>query len=409
MFRRAFAALSVATLTAALLVVPPALAAPPTVPDHMQGYTILPPGTDTSLAHTADQVAMYAALADDPEVTVDELDDYFHSFAFGPDTIEREYMPPGRTDVTIYRDSLGVPHVYSDSDAGAAYALGYVSAEDRLWQMDVLRHAGLGRLSEFLGASTTTFDRVTRRDTYSTEQLTKMLNRLDDRFGPDGALVQEMLQAYSDGVNARVAEIDAGAITKPIEYFVQRVEPETWRPIDSLAAAILQIRAFGSGGGQEMENAAALQALQAALGNDLGRGVFDDLYYRNDPDAPTSIPDSVGAFPSQDLGPVDAKAVAIPDDPAKVVDRIRAGRRAVERTLTRYGLSSPASHFVAVDPAHSDTGNPLQWGGPQVGYSVPGPFMEIDVHSPSIDSRGMALPGPRSSRRSAAPRTERGL
>lgn len=369
-----------------------ALADPPAVADHIRGFTILPPGTDTGL-HTNDQRAAYAALVDDDAITDDELGTYFHSFQFGPQTVAEEYNPPGRTDVTIYRDALNIPSVYADSNGAAAFALGYVSAEDRLWQMDVLRHAGLGRLSELLGEDYVTFDKVTRRDTYSAGELTKMLNKLDDRFGTDGETMQLALQSYADGANAYIDQIQAGTLTKPVEYFVQRAEPVDWRAIDSLAAAILQIRSFGSSGGKEMENAAALRALQDRLGSAQGRDVFDDLFYLNDPSAPTSIPESDGTFPSQFLGPVKPKAVAIPDNPAGVLKKIAKARRITSETLERFGISSPASHFIAIDTANSTTGAPLQWGGPQVGYSIPAPFMEIEIHTPTINARGMALPG----------------
>lgn len=391
-FRRAVSLLTVPSLVLALGVGASAQAVPPPISDDIRGFTILPPGSGAGL-HAQDQVGDYAALVDDDGISDEELDDYFHAFQLEPQTIEREYSPDGREDVTVYRDALNVPHVYADSDDAASFALGYVSAEDRLWQMDLLRHAGLGRLSELLGPERTSFDKVTRRDTYSKKQLNKMLARLDDRFGAEGEIVQSAFQSYADGVNAYIDEIQDGTRTKPIEYFVQRVEVRDWQPTDSLAAAILQIRSFGSGGGQEMENAAALRGLQDRLGDATGREVFDDLYYRNDPDAPATVAEAEGVFPSQQLGDADPKAVAIPDNPQKVVAAIEAARTVTETTLERIGLGSPASHFIAVSPADSVTGNPLQWGGPQVGYTIPAPFMEVATHTPSIDSRGMALPG----------------
>jgi acyl-homoserine lactone acylase PvdQ len=85
---------------------------------------------------------MYADLIEDDAISDADLDVLFHDFQFGPATIEREYSP--RAGVTVYRDGFGIPHVYGDTDNAAAYGLGYVTAEDRLWHMDVLRHAALG-------------------------------------------------------------------------------------------------------------------------------------------------------------------------------------------------------------------------------------------------------------------------
>ena len=73
------------------------------------------------------------------------------------------FLPPTGTDLTstespeqglsILRDTFGVPHVYGDTRSAAMFGAGYVTAEDRLFEADVLRHVGRGRLSEFLGPS----------------------------------------------------------------------------------------------------------------------------------------------------------------------------------------------------------------------------------------------------------------
>lgn len=386
--RRAAIPLALSLLVSALMT--GAGAQPPDIRDEMRGFAILPPGNGGGFEHNSDQRAMYGALADDDDITEAELSDYFHDFSFTPADIKDEYQPPGRTDVTIFRDGFNIPHVFAGSDEGAAYALGYATAEDRLWHADVLRHAGLGRLSELLGDGFVTFDKTARRDGYTERQLRKILARFEN-LGELGTLFQESLAAYAAGMNARIDEVQSGAATKPIEYFGGDVEQ--WRQIDSLAAAIVQIRNFGGSGGREIENAAALRTLQGRLGKAQGRAVFNDIHYRNDPFAYPSVPESVGLFPSPELGPVNPRAVAIPDKPGKVADKIAAGRRATTRTLDRLGIRAPASNFVSIAGSKSETGAPLQWGGPQVGYNIPPPFMEIAVHSPSLSVRGMTLPG----------------
>ena len=367
-----------------------AQAAPPEVPDHLRGYSIIPPGQDV-LTHSQDQLAMYAALIDDDDVTEKELPNYFHSFGFGPGTdIEREYQPPGRTDATVYRDSFGIPHVYGDTDIGAAYALGYVAAEDRMWHMDILRHAAKGELSEILGADLNGFDKATRRDGYSTAELEKIVAKLATRFPGEGQQLSDLLDAYSDGVNARVGEIRAGTVPTPLEYLVQKVELEEWSPLDTAALAIFQLRSFGGESGEEMERAADLKRLQSRHGEEMGTRIFEALLFLNDPNAYPSIPASEGTFPSADHGAaVNAKSIAIPDDARRLARRLTSERRIPSAVQ----LAAPSSNMIAVAPSESATGNSLEWGGPQVGYSVPQFFIEIDVHSPSFDFRGPALPG----------------
>jgi acyl-homoserine lactone acylase PvdQ len=373
------------------VIVTEATAAPPDVADHLQAYSIIPPGQDGSRlfgGHVHDQLGMYASLIDDDDVQDDELLDYFHSFQFGPGAVvEREYSPTA--GVTIYRDDFGIPHVYGDTDELLAFGLGYATAEDRLWHMDILRHAAEGRLSEVLGPDLVNFDKNVRRTGYSKKEITSFYENADEDFA-NGALLQTMLRGYSDGVNARIAEVRADESLLPIEFTAQGVELIDWEPEDTIALAIFQLRDFGGGGGEETINAADLQAIQEKLGASEGKQVFDDLYYRNDPDAYTSIPDDEGAFPSPDPGPVDPHAVAIPDNAAKIAARTERSTRQVARGLR---LSSPSSNFIAVAPEKSATGNSIEWGGPQVGYSVPQFFMEVDAHSPTFDLRGPALPG----------------
>src|SRR3954452_9610075 len=131
---------------------------------------ILPPGTAgtynaLSLArfeasgqgvpHCCDQLAMYRDLVyATPGLQAAQIPDYFKDSTFGvkPGEAERVYSP--RSDVTIVRDKrFGVPHVYGKTRDGAMFGLGYAGAEDRLFFMDVLRHAGRGELSSFAGGS----------------------------------------------------------------------------------------------------------------------------------------------------------------------------------------------------------------------------------------------------------------
>jgi acyl-homoserine lactone acylase PvdQ len=395
--RRFFALAGALSLLVAIAL--PAGAAPPEVPDHLRAYSIIPPGQDgfVSLAtvvgpHFSDQLDMYAALSDDDDVIEAELEDYFHPQQFGPLEIEREYSPT--EGVTVYRDGLGIPHIYADTDAAAAYALGYVTAEDRLWHMDLLRHAGQGRLSEILGTDFLETDKSLRRDGYTTAELQRMFDTLDERFGAEGELLQTAISSYADGVNARIAEVNApGNIAAMPREYLRAGDIVDWQPIDTMGVVILQLRQFGETAGAELRNAALYQGLTKRLGRQRGAKLFRDLMLVNDTTAYPSIPASEGAFPSQRYGKVDPAAVAIPDNAARLFARRTAEDVRVQKALASLQLGMPASNFLAVAPSRSETGNSLQIGGPQVGYSVPQFFIEIDVHSPTFDFRGPALPG----------------
>src|SRR3954453_24100290 len=104
--------------------------------------------------HSADQLPLYRDLLTGYRTLNDAgVDRFFKDASFGvqPQDVERTYSP--RSDVTIVRDSYGVPHVYGTTRAGAEFGLGYATAEDRLFFLDVFRHVGRGELSSFAGGA----------------------------------------------------------------------------------------------------------------------------------------------------------------------------------------------------------------------------------------------------------------
>lgn len=409
LFKRSAVSGVLLAILASSLVAPSASAQPPEVEDHLRAFSIVPPGQEGDVTadefasgdygpHYSDQLDMYASLVDDNDVTEDELSTYFHSMQFGPEgNIEEEYTPT--EGATVYRDSLGIPHIYADTMNNAAFALGYVTAEDRMWQMDILRNAARGTLAEFVGPTYLPMDIATRREGYTEEEVQAMFDSLDDKFGADGVAVQEGLQAYADGINAHITELKTTrADEMPAEYAATEnpppVHPEEWSPLDTLYLVILQLRVFGETAGGELQNAALFAELTENLGPKRGRRAFSDFLRQNDPRTYSSIPSAEGTFPSQNLPKADLDAIVIPD---QVKDMATSEAREQElRTelLEGLGFKAPASNALLVAADESATGNPLQIGAPQVGYANPAFFMDIDVHVPGVaDFRGPAVPG----------------
>lgn len=96
--------------------------------------------------------------------------------------------------VDITRDSYGVPHVYSSTAAGLFYGYGYAAAQDRLYQLEILKRTALGRVAEVYGPDFLTFDRVTRRDGYTIEEIEAQIEALP-------AYYQDILEAFAGGIN----------------------------------------------------------------------------------------------------------------------------------------------------------------------------------------------------------------
>lgn len=125
--------------------------------------------------------------------------------------------------VEIIRDQHGIPHIYAATDNDAFFALGFVHAQDRLWQMEFQRRLGAGRLSEFIGERTLELDKFFR--TLSIYYYAKA------SFQNLNLESQNALKAYTNGINAYL-ENRRGHL--PPEFLVFRHKPEPWQPADSL-------------------------------------------------------------------------------------------------------------------------------------------------------------------------------
>lgn len=123
----------------------------------------------------------------------------------------------------IGRDSLGVVTIRAGSEADAAFALGYAHAQDRLFQMDLTRRLGAGRLSEVVGSKALGTDKFMRR-----LGLYRVAEANYKNLPPDA---QALFQAYAAGVNAYIAR--RGSLLAP-EFMLLRYRPEPWRPADSI-------------------------------------------------------------------------------------------------------------------------------------------------------------------------------
>ncbi len=128
-----------------------------------------------------------------------------------------------KSKVTVYRDSLGIPHVYAENEEDLYRVTGYLEAQDRLWQMDLLRRVTLGRLSEIFGEEFVKTD-LLLRSLRIPEKSHRLLDSLDEPL-------LRSLEAFSDGINQY---INTHRHSLPLEFSILRYKPEPWKPEHSL-------------------------------------------------------------------------------------------------------------------------------------------------------------------------------
>jgi acyl-homoserine lactone acylase PvdQ len=393
-----------------VIAVPSGGATNPLAPeDHaLVAGTIVPPGTDH--LHAIAEVAPYDNLVYDyPSLTEDTLYRYFKDARFGPQgTIQREYTP--RAGVRVVRDERwGVPHVYGETDRDVWFGAGYVSAEDRLAIMELLRALGRAEAFELLGTTPAWLADFewTRLYGYTEEELQEQLARLPKIYGAAGDEALVAIREFVAGINTYIAAIYRSAAPLPAGFAEIGHLPLPWRETDVVAVTTVIRALFGANGGNELGNAALLASLQQDLGTVDGSMVYEDFRNRENLDAPVHTPNN---FPY-------GQPPAVVDPAAHVMAGYSTGARGTfvnAKQLAKLAAASQInwrnlvlhtplgsidlrpkgmSNALVVGAGRAAAGHPILLGGPQTGYFSPEILMEVDLHGATIHARGAAFPG----------------
>lgn len=328
---------------------------------------------------------------------------------------------PVAEGITIVRDQYGVPHIYAATADDVSYGAGYALAQDRLWQMHILRLLTKGNLSRLLGDLILEADQETRFWTYTADERMRRF----EQFPED---IQQNLVSWRDGINAAINQAHTDPLNHmPFEFAEYGELPiEPWTLDDSMAIQDYLIWTFGSGGGRELSNLAELQNAIAEHGDTRGRQLYDEVRYTLDPDAPASIPEDFDwrtepthARPIADTKTLEDDArisMSAGAPPAEVtastVDSARLVRETMRTRLNADVLSQISQHERLQDelrklffhfgsnaeivaPHRTTTGNAALQAGPQVDYFAPGIVVDFGLHSADgkLDATGMTFAG----------------
>ncbi len=263
--------------------------------------------------------------------------------------------------VEIVRDNANVPHIFGETDADVFFGLGFTHAQDRMWQMIMLRRTAQGRLSEVFGTATLDIDRLLRRlDLYTLS--VQSADALDAR-------TRAALDAYAAGVNARLDQINTEALGRGApEMLLFNAPMAPWRAADSIA--ITKLMGVQLSGHLQAEVIRARTSL--ALSDQ--KRLMDIL-----PDSPGA---GIAALPEYaSLAPGTPRyADNIPLDPhplSPFKDRAFAG----------------ASNAWAAAPARSASGGTLLANDPHLGFTAPAIWYLARLELQSGGVIGATIPG----------------
>jgi len=286
--------------------------------------------------------------------------------------------------VQVFRDSHGAPHIKAASLEDLMFAQGYVTAQDRLWQMDLSRRIAQGRLSELFGPRTLHSDIMNR-----TLGMKQAAERGVEELDPEE---QKLLGDYARGVNAFIRNHPKRL---PIEFLLLRYHPEAWRESDSLEVALNMARLLNTSWTDElMRERVRLRLGSEPLESDLfpARSPLDHPVAQlfpsfsapaapgsDGPSAPKTLPPSLPEAPAKTVAPLG-------DNPASLDPMLRA----LESSSSYTGVGS--NNWV-VSGAHTGSGKPLLANDPHLPYGVPSVWYRVHLEAPGLDVSGVSLPG----------------
>jgi penicillin G amidase len=274
-----------------------------------------------------------------------------------------------RAPVTVTRDSHGVPTIQARNYEDLFFAQGYVTAQDRLWQMDVIRRAGSGELSEVLGPDTLAFDRE-QRILGLRAAARKSLNMSDARN-------RSYFEAYAQGVNAY---INSHQSNLPIEFRILRYSPKPWMPEDSVVIANQMVKDLNY---HYFLDALSREKILAKLGPELTADLYVNRSWHDRP--PTVMREELGETATQagDQDDEDDDQDASPDNSVTKAGPVH---------WAEIPLVNGSNDWV-VSGAHTVTGKPLLSNDMHLGHQMPSLWYEAHLRSGEFDVAGVTLPG----------------
>ena len=281
---------------------------------------------------------------------------------------------PGLTaPVTVVYDARRVPHIFAQTHLDALVAQGYVTARDRLWQMDVSTRDAAGRLSEVLGVGMLDRDRRQRRTgmTFAAENATAYWRKDPETWA--------MLEAYAAGVNAYTAALAPAEY--PIEFKLLSYAPEPWTPYKT-ALFFKKMAQTLAGRHADLENTNTRAWL--------GESAFQTLFPEVNPLESPIIPKGT-AFPFEPL-PLDS---ARTQQPAGFYSTNLPWLEPDAGTFDRPAKPDVGigSNNWAVGGERTKSGRPILCGDPHLGLTLPSIWYEVQLHTPEYNVYGVSLPG----------------
>ena len=295
------------------------------------------------------------------------------------------HAPGLSAPVTVTSDAQGVPSIQAANLDDLLFAQGFITAQDRLWQMDLVRRHASGQLAEILGPNLVPHDRLQR-----TLQLTETADRAVKMLAPDQL---HQLEAYARGVNAFIAQATGphnGHL--PVEFHLLHYTPAPWAPRDTLLVSLAMF--------QDLSTQFPVKLSREALAAHLSPQQIADLYpvgsWRDHP--PTQPPpDLTTPVPEVEQIPLDRSQSKLqPPQLANPTDLLALSKEfpGLRCAECRAGSNNWPSRALVRPRARRSSQTTCTWRSPfQASGTKPRCNAPATATTPAIDVAGFTLPG----------------
>jgi penicillin amidase len=283
-----------------------------------------------------------------------------------------------RDRVTVRRDERGVPYIEAKNDEDLYFSQGYVTAGDRLWQMDLMRRSERGELAEILGSAALEQDKQHR--------ILGLAQVVDAEFARATPSARGVIEAYARGVNAYIASLDAKSL--PPEFKILQYKPKPWLPTDSMLVGKLFAEALSNTWRLDIMRA-AFAGLPAEKRDGLMPEVspLDVLVVGDDSSNKIKKTRSNQSQPSINAAAFSSRETLL---------SLARDEEIAAQSLARVGVYAEglaASNNWVVSGKHTESGKPLLANDPHLQATAPSIWYLVYLSAPGLRVAGVAAPG----------------
>ncbi|MEP7212363.1 MAG: penicillin acylase family protein [Acidobacteriota bacterium] len=274
-----------------------------------------------------------------------------------------------KAPVSVTRDARSIPYISASTDGDLYFTQGYVTASDRLWQMDLLRRVARGETAEIFGATALNEDKRWRRFGFAgiAEQNLQYLS----------PQLRSALDSYAAGVNAYISTLDAK--TLPVEFRILQYSPKPWQPTDTIVIGKILADALSSTWRQDLLR----ESLQS-----LPKEKFAELTNQVTPDDVVLFGSDRASAPTNQT-----RRSGLTSETERIADELDLAR---ERSLSRVGLYAEdlaASNNWVISGKRTANGKPILANDPHLTATAPGIWYLVHLTAPGLRVAGVTFPG----------------